>query len=112
MSTGTVLITGANRGIGLEFAKRYAERGWTVVAAVRDPSSMPKLESKGEGKVVVVKIDAGSTTDAKEAVAELKSKYNINKLDVVIANAAINITPASFKDMDIGDLEETFRVNG
>ncbi len=33
----TVLITGANRGIGFEFAKQYAEKGWQVIAAVRNP---------------------------------------------------------------------------
>ena len=34
---GTVFITGANRGIGLEFTKQYLERGWTVIATARKP---------------------------------------------------------------------------
>ena len=34
---GTTLITGANRGIGLEFTKQYLELGWTVIATARKP---------------------------------------------------------------------------
>ena len=41
-SPGTVLITGANRGLGLEFARQYAERGWTVIATARDAEA-PEL---------------------------------------------------------------------
>jgi len=34
---GTVLVTGSNRGLGLEFAKQYAALGWTVIATARSP---------------------------------------------------------------------------
>ena len=39
----TVLITGANQGIGLEFAKEYAEKGWTVIATYRHESPPESL---------------------------------------------------------------------
>jgi len=39
----TVLITGANQGIGLEFAKEYAARGWTVIATHRRPTTPEEL---------------------------------------------------------------------
>ena len=72
----TVLITGANRGyvpalqaetwlltirVGLELTKAYLEKGWKVIAAVRDPS---KMDIKGD--VMVVKLEVGEKEDAKK----------------------------------------------
>lgn len=41
----TVLVTGAARGLGLEFARQYCSRGWRVLAAVRDPARAAALEA-------------------------------------------------------------------
>ncbi len=41
----TVLITGANRGIGIEFAKQYAELGWHVIATCRNPATAEQLKT-------------------------------------------------------------------
>ena len=41
----TVLITGSNRGLGLEFAKQYAERGYTVIATARNPDDAKDLQA-------------------------------------------------------------------
>jgi len=41
----TVLITGSNRGIGLEFAKQYAEKGWNVIATARKPGKAEDLKN-------------------------------------------------------------------
>ena len=43
----TILITGAGRGIGLEFARQYAADGWTVLATVRDPAKGAALAALG-----------------------------------------------------------------
>ena len=45
--TGIVLITGSNRGIGLEFTKQYLERGWTVIATARKPEKAEDLKQLG-----------------------------------------------------------------
>jgi len=102
----TVLITGANRGIGAKLTELYLQRGYTVVAAVRDPATMKPAKD-----VVVVKLDASSTTDAKEAVEELKTKYGVTSLDIVIANAAIHFAPETFKELSIADWQKTMEVN-
>lgn len=49
----------------MELTKAYLEKGWKVIAAVRDTNKMPDLQ--GEGEVVVVKLDSGEKEDAKKA---------------------------------------------
>ena len=44
----TVLITGANRGLGLEFCKQYAAEGWQVLACCRMPQAATELASLAE----------------------------------------------------------------
>ena len=46
-TTATVLITGSNRGLGLEFVKQYAARGWRVLATARDPEGATELRATG-----------------------------------------------------------------
>ena len=44
-SAATVLVTGSNRGLGFEFARQYAEQGWTVIATARNPESAKELQA-------------------------------------------------------------------
>jgi NAD(P)-dependent dehydrogenase (short-subunit alcohol dehydrogenase family) len=56
----TVLITGANRGIGLEFARQYAADGWTVLACCRTPAqsdALNKLAQQLPNSVKIYKLD-------------------------------------------------------
>jgi NAD(P)-dependent dehydrogenase (short-subunit alcohol dehydrogenase family) len=55
----TVLITGSNRGIGLEFAKQYAEKGWKVIATARTPEKAGDLKqlAKVHPKLVIEQLD-------------------------------------------------------
>jgi len=90
-----VLITGANRGIGKSIVAIYLLRpSQTVIAAVRDvtsPSSveLSTLPRAAGSKLVLVKIDAASDTDAQDAARTLKQSNEIDHVDVLIANAAI-----------------------
>jgi NAD(P)-dependent dehydrogenase (short-subunit alcohol dehydrogenase family) len=72
----TVLITGANRGIGLEFARQYSSDGWNVVAAVREGS--PELDSLN------VRVEQLDMRDL-NAVATFSDR--LESLDLLIANA-------------------------
>lgn len=72
----TVLITGTNRGIGLEFARQYAADGWDVIATARQSS--PELDALG---VRVERLDMQEL----DAVIALGSR--IERLDLLIANA-------------------------
>ena len=47
----TVLITGANRGLGLEFTRQYVDRGWRVIATARRPEAADDLTRQYAGRV-------------------------------------------------------------
>jgi NAD(P)-dependent dehydrogenase (short-subunit alcohol dehydrogenase family) len=85
----TVLITGANRGIGLELAKQYAAKGWNVIATSRHTAGEPALAALTElaaahPQVAVEKVDVSDTATIR-SVAE---KYRDQPIDVLINNAA------------------------
>lgn len=101
----TVLITGANRGIGLELARQYASDGDNVIACCRKPKEASALNAL-DG-VEVFQLDVTDDTSVKA----LKTDLGDRPIDILINNAGINLEPQSFEEMDFGKWEETFRVN-
>lgn len=83
----TVLITGANSGIGLEFAKQYAARGWTVIATHRRPQP-PKTLTDLAAKYPAVRIESLDVTSTEQAKA-LAAKLGNMPIDVLINNAGV-----------------------
>lgn len=83
MSPGTVLITGASRGIGLEFAKQMSKAGWEVIATCRHPEKAEQL-SKVEG-IQVEELDVTS----QEQVQALREKLKERSIDMILNNAGI-----------------------
>ena len=83
----TVLITGADRGIGLEFARQYANRGDTVIATCRHPESASELRALTARKknASVERLDVGADHD----IEVLARKYQGKPIDVLINNAGI-----------------------
>jgi len=79
----TVLITGAGRGIGLEFARQYAAGGWDVTATVRDPAQAEALTALG---VRVERLDMRDFA----AVEAFPERLGGAPLDLLIANAGMN----------------------
>ena len=95
----TVLITGANRGIGLEFSKQYAAKGWTVIATHRRTETPASLNELLSGYPDTVKVERMDVTDLAmiDAVAQ---KYRGQPIDILINNAAI-VGAISYFDQQI-----------
>jgi len=83
----TVLITGANRGLGLEFAKQYAEDGWEVLGTARDRQNATELQdlSKKSKNVHVLELDLSKEDSIHKLAGELKGRA----IDVLIQNSGI-----------------------
>ncbi|KIW86605.1 uncharacterized protein Z519_12789 [Cladophialophora bantiana CBS 173.52] len=106
MGPTIVLISGANRGIGRGLLERYIARpNHVIIAANRDPDSASSKELTAlprglDSRVIVVKIDAKSETDASDAAKELKER-GIDYINLVIANAGVAYAFGSVANVDI-----------
>lgn len=98
----TVLITGANRGIGLQLCKQFAERGDEVIAVCRETTD----ELSALGVRVVDGIDVSSGT----AVETLRQELDELPVDILVNNAGILLRDA-FGDIDYDAMAEQYRVN-
>jgi NAD(P)-dependent dehydrogenase (short-subunit alcohol dehydrogenase family) len=102
----TVLVTGANRGIGLEFVRQYAADGWSVIACCRKPGEAKELKAL-PGEVRIEKLDVASDVSI-DALAKLLKNQPI---DVLINNAGIYGGKQDFGNTDAKDWLEVMQVN-
>jgi len=88
----TILVTGANRGLGLEFTRQYAADGWQVIAACRDPQAagdLQTLAAGSAGRIRVIGVNVADTASVRAAVAGLKEE----PIDILLNNAGIGSPP-------------------
>ena len=90
----TVVITGANTGIGLATAKKFVEDGHHVVLACRNLDKAQKakaeISTKGHGQIDIVELDLNDLNQVKSAAQTLKEKYS--QIDILVNNAGL-MTP-------------------
>jgi len=99
----TTLITGANRGIGLELVRKFLAQGHDVIATARDPETSNELNAT-DAKVYPLEV-----TDA-VSVAALKEAVGDQPIDYLINNAGIG-SFAAFKDLDYDAFANMLAVN-
>lgn len=103
----SVLISGANRGIGLEFARQYAAAGWRVHATARDLADAADLRDIG-GDLSLHRLDVADRVSIDSLAASLAGE----PLDVLIANAGISGDLARpVEQIDRQEIIEVMAVN-
>ena len=103
----SILITGANRGLGLEFARQYAADGWRVIATCRNPGQARDLGGL-EGRVEILALDV---TD-KHSVGALVDALGTSPIDVLLLNAGVHLQKdCSLEELDGERWQLEFHVN-
>lgn len=116
-----MVITGAGRGLGLEFARQCLERGDEVVACLRDPDGARELRALGAaglGRLHTVRLDVTDPESIERAGAAIEAA--VDGVELLVNNAGINSTSAGVADerrnLRFGQLEpegllDLMRVN-
>jgi NAD(P)-dependent dehydrogenase (short-subunit alcohol dehydrogenase family) len=98
----TYLITGANRGIGVEYCRQLQARGETVIAVCRIASE--ELQQLG------VQVEAGIDITSDASVTDLRTRLADRAIDVLINNAGI-IQRVTLDNLDFDSIREQFEIN-
>ncbi len=109
----TVLITGANRGIGLEFVRQFSERDWNVIATARKPDEATELQALADADPNIV-IEQLDVTDHPR-IESLADKYQDQPIDILLNNAGLTPRYASafkrVKGVDFDTARASYEVN-
>ena len=102
---GTVFVTGANRGMGFEYAKQYKAQGYKVIATARKPERAEKLNALG---VTVIQLDVTST----ESVANMAKVVGEQPIDILINNAGyFDRVDVTLDKIDFDTFARTININ-
>jgi NAD(P)-dependent dehydrogenase (short-subunit alcohol dehydrogenase family) len=107
----TVLITGSNRGLGLEFVRQYAAAGWNVVATVRDPGGADELRAlaAGNSRVTIETLDLRDLPGIKA----LAARHAGRPIDVLLNNGGVlgDMSAQQLGALDYAQFEDVMAVN-
>ncbi len=107
----SILVTGANRGIGLELARQFSDAGWRVLAACRRPEEAGQLREMAAGSggsLTIHRLDVTSGDD----IRDLASAIGDRPIDILVNNAGVyGPRNAIFGNVRESDWIETLRIN-
>ena len=108
------LISGANRGIGLEFTRQLLARGEHVIAACRHPgkaTALNALAGEHHGRLHVLPLDVADPKSRASLVHDLPLVLGDDRLDLLVNNAGVLHSGERFGHVEAAILEDSFRTN-
>ena len=107
----TILITGSNRGLGLEFTRQYAAAGWNVIATARDVTGAKELRALASGnpRITLEKLDLLD----RPGIKALAARYRGRPIDVLLNNGGLlgDMKAQQLGSLDYKQFEEVMAVN-
>ncbi len=111
--TRRVVITGASRGLGMEFVRQYLQRGFGVHALLRKPgkcADLPRLLAEHAGQLEATACDVANQDSIAAAAAAVRRRWN--SLDLLINNAGTNgAFNSDLESLDMDDVRDVLEVN-
>ncbi|MBP9792093.1 MAG: SDR family oxidoreductase [Rickettsiales bacterium] len=103
----TVLVTGSNRGLGLEFVKQFSDKGYKVIATCRRSNKAKELHGIS-GDIEIKELDV----EAENQLRDLKDELLNNPIDIIVLNAEIvGQREIEIGNIDIDNMIDTFKIN-
>ena len=106
------LVTGANRGLGLEFTRQLLERGARVLACCREPGNakvLDALAAANDGRLAIHRLDV--TDAAAIDVLPKAAAAHLQRIDLLVNNAGVLVSGERFGNVQAESLAESFAVN-
>ncbi len=101
------LVTGANRGLGLEFTRQLIARGDSVIACCREPGQASELKAIGGDRLLIHGLDVSDPV----AIATLPAHLDGATVDVLINNAGVAEADEEFGEFDAATMVNILRIN-